>query len=192
MGPASVGHRLKDEALIFGGTTLTATDIAVAAGAAELGSRSRVAHLTEDQVHRAMARMTSIAEDAIDRIKTSSAPVPAILVGGGGILLPSGLQGTSEIMRPEHAAVANAVGAAIATVSGRVDKMYDVGRIGRDAAVAEAQAEATRAAVLAGADPATVEIIELIELPMTHIQANATQIRVRAVGELALGAGGRA
>lgn len=37
VGPDSVGYRLPEQALVFGGSTLTATDIAVAAGRAEIG-----------------------------------------------------------------------------------------------------------------------------------------------------------
>src|SRR5207244_6781947 len=37
VGPLSVGYRLTAEALVFGGTRLTATDIAVAAGLVEVG-----------------------------------------------------------------------------------------------------------------------------------------------------------
>ncbi len=45
VGPQSVGYRISSEALIFGGTQLTATDIAVAAGYADIGDRARVSHL---------------------------------------------------------------------------------------------------------------------------------------------------
>jgi len=184
LGPSSVGLRLKDEARIFGGDVLTASDIAVAAGRAEIGDASRVADLDRQMVRDTMQAMARLAEEAIDRIKTSAAPVPAILVGGGHILLPDTLQGVSEVIRPQHAAVANAVGAAIATVSGRTDKIYDVGTMGRDAAVEAAKAEAISAAIAAGADAETIEIVEFVELPMTHIQAHATQIKIRAVGDL--------
>src|SRR4051794_31321111 len=40
IGPRSVGYRLTQEALIFGGGQLTTSDIAVAAGIAEIGDRS--------------------------------------------------------------------------------------------------------------------------------------------------------
>src|SRR3712207_8914366 len=43
IGPQSVGYRLTRDALVFGGSTLTATDIGVAAGLIDLGDRSRVA-----------------------------------------------------------------------------------------------------------------------------------------------------
>ena len=79
--------------------------------------------------------MRSIAalEDAIDQMKTNSKPVPVILVGGGHVLVSRSLRGVSEVHRPKHAEVANAVGAAIALVSGRVDKIYDFAALGRDA-----------------------------------------------------------
>ena len=43
-------------------------------------------------------------------------------------------------------------------------------------------AEAQRGA---GADAAHVEIVEIIELPMTHMRGGAPQIKVRAVGPVA-------
>ena len=45
IGPQSVGYRLLEEAHVFGGKTLTATDIAVAAGYAKLGDPDLVAEL---------------------------------------------------------------------------------------------------------------------------------------------------
>ena len=86
--------------------------------------------------------------------------------------------------RPEYAEVANAVGAAIAQVSGRIDKLFDVATMGRDAALAQAKRDAENAAVDAGAAPGSVEIIEVLELPMTHMKTGSVQIIVRAVGDL--------
>src|SRR5438093_661830 len=40
VGPKSVGYRLTRDAVVFGGSTLTATDAAVAAGLAEIGEAS--------------------------------------------------------------------------------------------------------------------------------------------------------
>ena len=39
IGPASVGYRLTEQALVFGGDVLTVTDVAVAAGLIDLGDR---------------------------------------------------------------------------------------------------------------------------------------------------------
>ena len=185
VGPQSVGFRLQEEGMIFGGDTLTASDIAVRAGQARIGDPAKVAHLPEATVQAALDNLHLQIEDAIDQIKTSNSPLPLILVGGGAILVSRHLKGTSEVLRPQHAEVANAVGAAIALVSGRVDKLYDVGTLGREAALELARTEATQAAVAAGAREDEVEIVEIVELPMTHMQTGSVQIKVRAVGPLA-------
>ncbi|MDR3510566.1 MAG: hydantoinase/oxoprolinase family protein [Caulobacteraceae bacterium] len=185
VGPQSVGFRLQTEARVFGGSVLTATDIAVRAGQAVIGDPSRVADLPEALVQAALDVMHAKIEDAVDQVKTSPKPMPLVLVGGGSVLVSRDLRGASQVLRPAHAEVANAVGAAIALASGRVDKLYDVGTLGREAALAQAKAEAVRAAVASGALESEVEVLEVIELPMTHMRTGSVQIKVRAVGPVA-------
>lgn len=184
IGPRSVGFRLQSESRIFGGSTLTATDVAVRAGQADIGDRSRVAGLADEDVAAMLDDMHAQVEDAIDQVKVNAAPLPLIVVGGGSVLLSRALRGTSDVIRPRHAEVANAVGAAIAMVSGRVNRLFDVDRLGREPALAEAREEAIAAAIAAGAEPDQVEVIDLQELPMTHMRMGAVQIRARAVGPL--------
>ncbi len=100
------------------------------------------------------------------------------------MLVSRPLKGVSEVHRPRHAEVANAVGAAIALVSGRVDKLYDFAALGRDTALKQAAAEARAAAVSAGAIEESVEIVDVVELPMTHMQSGAVRVKIRAVGSL--------
>lgn len=185
VGPQSVGFRLEQEGLVFGGSTLTASDIAVRAGQASFGDPAQVAHLPQSLVDAALDDIHAQFEDAVDQIKVSAAPLPLLLVGGGNIIVSRPLKGVSEVHRPRHAEVANAIGAAIALVSGRVDKLYDVQTLGREAALRLAKEEACAAAVRAGADAARVEIVEVVELPMTHMRNGATQFKVRAVGPVA-------
>ncbi len=185
VGPRSVGFRLAEEGRIFGGPTLTASDIAVRAGQAAFGDPAKVADLPPDVVDAALDSIHAQIEDAIDQIKVNAAPLPLLLVGGGAIIVSRHLKGTSEVLRPPHAEVANAVGAAIALVSGRVDKLYDVPVLGRDVALRMAKDDATAAAVKAGAAADQIEIVDVVELPMTHMRGGATQIKVRAVGPLA-------
>jgi hypothetical protein len=40
--------------------------------------------------------------------------------------------------------------------------------------------------VAAGADPDTIEVVDVEEVPLTYIPSNATLVRVKAVGNLAL------
>ena len=187
LGPDSVGFELTRRGLIFGGQDLTTTDIAVRAGQATIGDPRRVEGLDNHLVSATLDRIHGQIEDAIDQMKTSSLPVPVILVGGGHILLSRSLRGTSEVHRPKHADVANAVGAAISMVSGRVDRMFDFA-VGRERALEQAKDEARSAALAAGAESESIEIVELTELPMTHMRTTAVQVKVRAVGKLRVGA----
>jgi len=191
LGPDSVGFRLLEEGQAFGGTTLTTSDIAIATGQFQLGDATQIEPLTENQLRAARAAIRSTIEAAIDRLKTSAAPVPVLLVGGGSVLVDGQLQGASEVITIDHAAVANAVGAAIAQVGGRVRRIFDFGGPGgREAALKEAIAEARNHAVAAGAVADTVEVVEIEEFPMTHMQTRAVDVRVRVVGKLALEGGG--
>jgi N-methylhydantoinase A/oxoprolinase/acetone carboxylase beta subunit len=187
VGPRSVGYRLTEEALVFGGRTVTATDIAVAAGRAEVGDPSAVADLDPTLVKAALARVAADIADAVERMRTSPDPLPVVAVGGGSILLPDDLPGSLAVHRPDNFAVANAIGAAIAQVGGEVDRVYAIDPGRRDAVVDEARQEAVDRAVAAGADPAAVRIVDFDEVPIPYLPGNATRIRCKAVGDLRLG-----
>jgi N-methylhydantoinase A/oxoprolinase/acetone carboxylase beta subunit len=134
----------------------------------------------------AMDRIQEMTETAVDRMKTSAEPIPVIVVGGGSILIAKPVAGASEMVKPNHFEAANAVGAAIAQISGEIDRVYALASMSRDDAVADAKAEATAKAVAAGADPATIQIVDVEDVPLAYLPGNATRIRVKAVGDLAL------
>lgn len=186
VGPDSVGYRLTQEAYLFGGSTLTASDIAAAAGLADFGDRGRLPPLPAPVVAAVLARVRTIIEDGIDRIKTARGDVPAIVVGGGAMLVPDGLKGISELVRPNHASVANAVGAAIAQVSGEVEQLVTYDTAPRDDVLADLRRQAEGRVVSAGGDPATVEVVEVDEVMLSYMPGHAAQVRVKAVGDLAL------
>ena len=183
IGPHSVGYLLQRDALVFGGNVPTLTDGAVATGRASLGdprlTRSHQALLTE-----AVAQADVMLSDAIDRMKTAKGDRALIAVGGGSILVPDRIIGVSEVIRPEHFDAANAVGAAIASVSGQVDRIFHLGPGGRQAALDEACEEARERAVAAGADPHTVYIVEREEIPLAYLTNPAIRVRAKAVGAL--------
>ncbi len=182
IGPRSVGFRLLREGLAFGGGTLTATDIAVAAGRVDLGDGSLVAHLPRSMVTRVLARMGHMIEDGVDRMKTEAGDVPLLAVGGGSFLIPDQVEGCSAVIRVEHHAVANAVGAAIAQVSGEVDQIYS--NMTRDQALRSAQAEAESRAEAAGGDRGTLKLVELEDIPLSYLPGDARRVRVRMVGNI--------
>ncbi|ADU51959.1 Hydantoinase/oxoprolinase [Thermaerobacter marianensis DSM 12885] len=183
IGPDSVGSKVVERALCFGGDVLTMTDVAVARGMAALGDRGRI-QVPAEVIEAAYRRAVAMVEEAVDRIKTRAGDVPAILVGGGSILLPDRLEGVSVVERPDHYEVANAVGAAIAQVSGTVDRIYSLDNRSRESVLAEAREAAYAEAVQAGADPDTVEVIEVEEVPLAYLPGNAVRVKVKAAGQL--------
>jgi N-methylhydantoinase A/oxoprolinase/acetone carboxylase beta subunit len=184
VGPDSVGYRLTEQAMVFGGDVLTATDVAVAAGRVAIGDPARVAGLSPSDVAAALERIGTEVADIVDRMRISADPLPVVAVGGGSVLLPESFPGLGAVHRPEHFAVANAIGAAIAQVGGEVDRVFAIEPGRRDAAVDEARQEAVDRAVVAGADPATVAIVDFDEVPIPYLPGNATRIRCKAVGDL--------
>lgn len=185
VGPHSVGYRIAKEGLAFGGQTITATDVAVRAGLAQVGDKVAVASIPRTVVATALETIRSKLELAVERTRTSAERVPIIAVGGGSILMPDRL-GDLTVVKPANFGVANAVGAAIAQISGEVDRVFDLTGTNRLAALAAAEAEAKDKAVAAGALPDTVEVIEREDVPLAYLPGNATRIRVRVVGDLGL------
>jgi N-methylhydantoinase A/oxoprolinase/acetone carboxylase beta subunit len=184
VGPESVGYLLTEKAYVFGGDTLTATDIAVRLGMADIGDRSKVAFLDEGFARRAMDRIMQMVSQGIDKMKLSKDEVTLILVGGGSILIRDGIEGVSGVIRPENYDVANALGSAIAQVSGAVDRIFTLDGKTRDAVIEDAKNMAVDEAKKAGADPKTIEIVELEDIPLAYHPGNATRIKVKAAGEL--------
>ena len=186
VGPDSVGYLVTKKARCFGGDTLTATDIVVAKGLAEgVGDPALVADLDPALVDAAYVEITRIIEDAVDAMKTSAGDVTVILVGGGSILAPDQLEGSDNVLRPENFGVANAVGSAIAQVSGQIAKVFSLTETPREQALAESKQRACDEAIEAGADPSTVEVVDVEDIPMAYL-GDALCIRVKAVGDLML------
>jgi N-methylhydantoinase A/oxoprolinase/acetone carboxylase beta subunit len=185
VGPQSVGFELTRRSRVFGGDVITATDLAVAAGRANIGDASRVRDLDVNFVRRCWEVIDRRLAAAADRSRVSPAPIPVIAVGGGSILMPKTLGGL-EVIRPEHFAVANAIGAAIAQTSGEVDRIYSLENLSREAALAEAEAEARQKAVAAGALPESILVTEREDIPLSYLRGNATRVRVKVIGDMGL------
>lgn len=181
VGPQSVGYRLGTEALVFGGNTITATDIAVASGLASIGDTTRVANLPKELVNSALAKMHEAIAVNVDKMKTDASEVPLLAVGGGAMLIPEKIPGIGEVVHVQHSGVANAVGAAMAQISGEIDRIYR--DMDREEAIAKAKDEAIAAAVKSGADNKTIQVIEVEDLPLSYLPGRAIRTRVRVVGE---------
>lgn len=183
VGPISVGYRLMRDGIAFGGKQLTTTDVAIAMGVLTLGDKAKVAHLDAATCRKVFAEAARLSEEAIDRMKTEAGDVPLIAVGGGAFLIPEKLPGVSKVIHVQHGDCANAVGAAIAQVSGECDQIFK--DLSRTEALAAAQGIASDRAVAAGAERKSLSTIESEDMPLAYLPGNSVRVRVRVVGDVA-------
>jgi N-methylhydantoinase A/oxoprolinase/acetone carboxylase beta subunit len=180
----SVGHRITEEALLFGGATATLTD-AAAVGASAVAGRELppLDRATRTALEGALAIARDRIESAVERMSLGRVGLPLVVVGGGGFLVPDAVPGASEVVRPPRGDVANAVGAAIALAGGRADLMCDVAD--RAGAVETASRQAVDRAIQAGADPRAVEVVDVLETPVSYSSRPTVKVSVKAAGPLA-------
>jgi N-methylhydantoinase A/oxoprolinase/acetone carboxylase beta subunit len=186
VGPRSVGYRITEEALVFGGKTITATDVAVVLGRAEVGTVTPAAQIAANELEAVLNVIDLTLDAAVDRMRTRRDHAPVVAVGGGSFLVSDVLHGASRVIRPPHASVANAVGAAIAQVSGEVDRVVNLDVITREEAIKRCRQEAIARAEQAGALVGSASIVDQEEVPLAYLPSNATRIRVKAAGDAAL------
>lgn len=134
VGPQSAGCRLVSEALVFEdssnvkGRIVTATDIAVAAGMADIGRKENVSHLDRAFVDEAVQTILTMLTVCVEKMRLNNRKLPLILVGGGSIIVDKNAKfnGVSDVIVPDHYDVANAVGAALSQISATVDRVVDL------------------------------------------------------------------
>ena len=184
IGPRSVGHRLVTEGLVFGGNTVTTTDILVASGGADIGDKSKVAGISAEVVQTAKSTLHTMLDQNIEMMKPGGKQMPVILVGGGAVLVTDGLKAASELHRPENAGVANAIGAAIAQIGGEAEKLVSLRNLSREEAIKNVSQTATKRAVMAGADASSIRVVDIEETDVPYMDDSTTRIRVKVIGEL--------
>lgn len=184
LGPESVGYQITQASLIFGGTTLTTSDIAVALGRASFGDASLLSSLDSDVCTRAWNRMQDTLAEGLDRMKTARGDAVIIAVGGASFLIDDDLKGAQKIIRPPHCEVANAVGAAIAQIGARVERIVDFNEVPRDDAIGQLRAEAADRVIAGGGSPESVEIVDIEEVSLSYLPGRSVQLRIKAVGNL--------
>ena len=182
VGPLSVGYQLIHDGLIFGGSQLTTTDIAVANGLLDLGNAELLCSINSATQSAVLAECERLIEEAVDQVKTRAGETALIAVGGGAFLVPDQLRGVSDLHRVVHGDCANAVGAAIAQVSGEVDQIFR--DLSRTEAIEQATRLATLRAVEAGAAEDTLTTIETEDMPLSYLPGNSLRVRVRRVGDV--------
>ena len=186
IGPRSIGYRLLQQGRVFGGDTLTATDVIVADGAIRIGDPSRVADLDRATIVQSKQTIARMLNDGIERMKPNSEPVPVILVGGGAVLVTEPIAAASEVLRPQHAHVANAIGAAIAQIGGEADRLVSYRNVSREEARRTLTNEAIKRAIHAGADAASIEVVDIEETALGYMEEGSARLKVKVVGDIAV------
>jgi N-methylhydantoinase A/oxoprolinase/acetone carboxylase beta subunit len=119
---------------------------------------------------------------SVDRTKAELSSSPLVAVGGANALVPNELPGVSEVIRPPDGDVAGAIGAVVAPVGGYAERISSSHPAKWQAALDAARISACARAVHAGADPATVTVVHVEEVPLAYLSEPAIRIRVRAAG----------
>lgn len=183
VGPLSVGHLLTNESKCFGGSVLTATDIVVASGASHQvkGNISKLQDLDERLVKLARQDIRKQIENGIDIMKTSDLPVVLLLVGGGSIIVLDQLENVAHCLQPEFSDVANAVGAAIAKISGDIDTIIVPEQTRYEEIKQKISQQAIDIAVQNGAQRSTVEVMEVDLIPLQYMTNGSLRAVAKAV-----------
>lgn len=191
LGPESVGHTLTHSARSFGGDQLTLTDIALKTEQmtwqADHKLQSNIG-IDKTEAERVYQQMVRDVEEGIDKMKTSAASVPVIMVGGGSALFPDHFEGVSEVVRPEHFEVANAIGVALGEISGQFDKIVSIDPNAREQVMLELEEQAKQMAIEAGACSDNVTVIERSEIPLSYLQGNRVHVKIKAAGHIKMSA----
>lgn len=183
VGPKSVGRELIQKGIVFGGDTLTASDIVVAAGRAQMGTHPPPNVANVEAYIRAIDQIVS---DAVARARTSGETMPVLAVGGGSVLMADEVDGL-KVIRPRHFDLANAVGAAIAQISGEASRVVPVSAgLTREEAIEQVTEEARKQAIARGADAASLVVLSKSDVPLSYLPGNNLSISVTVVGDLKL------
>ncbi|KAI5866568.1 DUF917-domain-containing protein [Durotheca rogersii] len=184
IGPDSVGYKITQEAKVFGGKVLTATDCAVLADSTlDIGNRELANGSLDDKgIAKFRAAVKHKIEKIIDTMKTSPEDLPVLLVGGGAVIAPDELKGASKVLKPKWSGVANAIGAAIARVSAVVDTVRSTEAKSTKQIMDEICKDAIERVVAGGASRPTARVVEMDSIPLPYI-ANKSRFTVRAAGD---------
>jgi hypothetical protein len=120
--------------------------------------------------------------EAIARAGGDLGAPPVLAVGRDRDIVPNRLRGLGPVIRPAAGEVAAAVGAAIAEVTGRADRISQDRPDRQQEALEAAREEAIALAVHAGADPDRLHVVGVDEKPLTYDVEPVVRIGVTVAG----------
>lgn len=190
----SVANKLLTASKSFGGSTLTVTDIALAYKRIDIPNHNTcwTTELSADQLAAIDTTIHQRLASLIDNVASSVSDKPqdVILIGGGAALfdttklyellhhkLPS-----LRIHVPKHAAIANAIGAAFAEISGTHTGIYDLSIHSRNEACELTKQIAHDNACYNGASKNSLRLKNITLTEVNYLPGNHTKIQVKVAG----------
>jgi N-methylhydantoinase A/oxoprolinase/acetone carboxylase beta subunit len=180
IGPQSCGRNLFREAQIFGGSSLTLTDVACLAGCMNIeeGSLDQI-KIEKSKIQEVMKEVSKRLRNGLQVMRGERKGLPVIIVGGGAGI--GSYEKTENSIVPEHSDVANAYGAALAEISATVDTVVSLNE--REKTLDELKERAIGVAVSKGADKNVTRIVDVLVIPYHYIPNNLARVIVIASGQ---------
>jgi N-methylhydantoinase A/oxoprolinase/acetone carboxylase beta subunit/DUF917 family protein len=171
VGPESAGCEILSRALIFGGDEVTASDVVVSTNSdLRFGERSKVeGRFSDELIFKFQARVKSMLESAVDKMKICPEDIKILAVGGGSFIVPDNLDGASEVIQPEYYSVANAIGAAMGKISSEVHCIKQLNGMTKEEVLEELKLEARIKAIEKGALETTIEVVYVSNDPVPYV-----------------------
>ncbi len=186
VGPHSVAKKIRSEALSFGGSMLTMTDIAEKMGLLDLSQQEgyQPINIDIDIAESALQRAADMALQAIIRAKGSETDMPIGFVGGGSPIVYEYLKKRIPLLELcPHYDVANAIGAALSERVGIVDTIVSLRS--RDETIDKLSELALQKAIEKGACHKKVTVKDLQIIPFGYSSDQKARVIITASGPAA-------
>ncbi|VEU22224.1 DEKNAAC103235 [Brettanomyces naardenensis] len=199
VGPDSTGSEIVTKSLLFGGDTVTTSDVSVgefvdSQGLEVLPDYMKMGtpgivqgRFDSEYKSKYTAVVRRHLERAIDRVKTSRDDIPVIFVGGGSFIAPDDLDGTCKVIKPPFSQVANAIGAALGKISSSVSEFRTLKdgeeEVEKQAIIEELIKKATEDAISKGASASSLEVVNVVSDAVPYVP-NVYQFEVKVVGKV--------
>ena len=194
IGPDSVGYKLKEKAIAFGGNTLTLSDFFIAQERLNIEGALKANELQKKLeestqlsytviLHKVIKAIQIQIENLVDKLKTDSTDIPVIACGGGAFLLPDKIKGASEVLFPEHMEVANAFGACISQISSEKEIVINSMQKNEQEEIENLLQESEKDLIRKGASKKSIHIITKESIPLAYLPG-ATKLKVKLCGDL--------
>ena len=183
VGPLSVSKNLFKEALCFGGSTCTLTDLGVLLEALEIDGAKTV-YFSREKALQHLKEIAGQVQRACVFMQEKYKGLPVLLVGGGAPIIAWALQRFStleNVQTIEHANVANAFGAALCEFSATIDTVRPL-KDNRHEILLDLKNEALLKALEKGAVKERVRITQIDITPIAYSKDNLSKIMIRACG----------